>query len=88
MAMVTKTAEMTGVSKSSIYGILREYKDTHEIKSKGTTKNKINIKNAIRRKVHEFYMDGELPTIDKIHQKINEDDTLPNFSKTTLRRVL
>lgn len=96
MAMVNKTAEITGISKSAIYGILREYKDTHELKPKGTTKNKLGIiqkldsfdKTAIRQKVHRFFMEGELPTIDKIHQKINEDDTLPNFSKTTLRRVL
>lgn len=33
-------------------------------------------------------MEGELPTIDKIVQKINEDDMLRNFSKITLWRVL
>lgn len=95
-AMVTKTAEMTGISKRSIYSILREYKDTHTIEEKGATKKKLNIiqkldsfeKTAIRQKVHSFFMEGELPTLDKIVQKIKEDETLPDLSKTSLRRVL
>ncbi|CAG9787111.1 unnamed protein product [Diatraea saccharalis] len=65
-AMVAKTAEISGVSVRSIYGILREYKDTHIFEPKGTTKKKLNVidkldsfeKTAIRQKVHSFFMEG------------------------------
>ncbi|KAL4718064.1 hypothetical protein ACJJTC_004091 [Scirpophaga incertulas] len=35
---------------------------------------------AIRRKVHQFYMANEAPTIAKILKVVNEDPDLPNFS--------
>ncbi|KAL0879632.1 hypothetical protein ABMA27_003347 [Loxostege sticticalis] len=53
------------------------HKDTHTIEEKGATKKKLNIvqkldsfqKTAIRQKVHSFFMEGELPTLDKIEQE-------------------
>jgi len=45
-------------------------------------------KNAIRRKVHSFSFNKELPTLPKLLSAINEDETLPNIKRTALRLVL
>ncbi|XP_050516388.1 uncharacterized protein LOC126891251 [Diabrotica virgifera virgifera] len=38
--------------------------------------------------VHSFFLDNELPTIQKILQKISENPHIPNLKKTTLGKVL
>lgn len=94
--MVAKTTEITGVSKTSVYAVFKEYRETHVIKPKGTTRNKMSIwdkldgfeKSAIRRKVHAFFFNGELPNLNKILRAVNDDEMLPNFSKTTLLKKL
>lgn len=45
-------------------------------------------KNAVRRKIHQFWFNCELPTLDKMLSVINEDESLPDFSRTTLYRLL
>lgn len=45
-------------------------------------------KNAIRRKVHSFWHNRQLPTLAKVLTAINEDDTLPNMKETSMRKVL
>ncbi|KAL4127546.1 hypothetical protein QTP88_011713 [Uroleucon formosanum] len=44
--------------------------------------------NAIRQKVHNFWFNRQIPTLNKILVAVNEDDNLPNFSKSSLRRIL
>jgi hypothetical protein len=44
--------------------------------------------NAIRQKVHQFWHNREIPTLNKMLTVINEDDSLPHFSKMSLYRVL
>jgi len=39
-------------------------------------------------KVHEFWHRREIRTLKKILTTVNEESTLPNFSETTLRRLL
>lgn len=39
-------------------------------------------KNAIRRKVHSFWLIKDLPTIAKLLIAINEDKSLPNIKET------
>ncbi|KAF0701571.1 DDE 3 domain-containing protein [Aphis craccivora] len=41
-------------------------------------------KEAIRRKVHQFWVNRELPNLNKILSVVNEDDTLPDFALTSL----
>ncbi|KAG0420798.1 hypothetical protein HPB47_003286 [Ixodes persulcatus] len=41
--------------------------------------------NAIRLKVHRNYSEREIPTLDSILEAVNEDNELPDLSKTTLR---
>lgn len=57
-----------------MYTVVREYKATHSLQSPKKEKPRAKIverldefdKNAIRRKVHQFYFRNELPTIDKV----------------------
>lgn len=43
---------------------------------------------AIRRKVHTFFFNNELPTLDKILAAVNDDESLPDFSRSTLYKLL
>lgn len=94
--LINKTAEITGVSRSSIYTVLKEYREKRAIEVKETTRKTGTIweklddftKSAIRGKVHTFFLEGQLSNLQKILQVINDDDMLPTFSKTTLWRVL
>lgn len=94
--VVDKVASKTGVCGRSIYRIIREYKDKHEFSEPKTNQNRTNIidsvdefdKNAIRRKVHQYFFRSELPTIDKVLRDVNEDNDLPNFKKTTFYKLL
>lgn len=41
-------------------------------------------RNAVRQKIHSFWLNNEIPTIDKILQAVNDDPALPNFKRTVL----
>ena len=86
-----------GVGVSSVYRIMKEYKSAGEFKSpvknKPKTKTIISeadeiVKNAIRRKVHSFYFNKEIPTLDKILSAVNDDPDLPDFKRTTMFHLL
>ncbi|XP_033228885.1 uncharacterized protein LOC117180496 [Belonocnema kinseyi] len=38
--------------------------------------------------MHSFYFNGELPTINNVLTAVNDDDNLPNMSRSSLYRVL
>jgi len=40
-------------------------------------------KNTIRRKLHSFWLNREIPTLLKILIAINEDEIMPNFKETS-----
>lgn len=94
--MARKAASILGIGVASVYRILKDYKEHGEISSPVTTKprptfsDKIDdfTKSAIRKKVHAFFIKGELPTVKKVLSDINEDDTLPNFKRTTFQKIL
>jgi len=73
-----------------------EYNQTKTVTSPNRKRNRPGVvdkiddfdKNAIRRKVHLFWLNKELPTLAKILTAINEDNTLPNMKETSLRKVL
>lgn len=44
--------------------------------------------NAFRRKVHNFCFNREILTLNKILVAVKEDINFPNFSKTSLHRIL
>lgn len=45
-------------------------------------------KNAVRRHVHTIWFRREIPTVDKIHQDVSADDSLPSISRTNLFHLL
>ncbi|KAG0432670.1 hypothetical protein HPB47_020611 [Ixodes persulcatus] len=58
------------------------------VSSSRTVKHDKFTLNAIRLKVHRKYSERENPTLDSILEAVNEDDELPDLSKTTLWRLL
>lgn len=94
--LVAKTASILCIGEASVYRILKDYKETGVVSSPKLTKTRPTIlnktdefdKSVIRRKVHSFFLKGELPTLDKLLQVINEDESLPNFSRTGLHRII
>lgn len=69
------TSEITSVSKTNI--LLHSYSGLNHdqsVKSRPTFRAKIDdfTKSAIRRKVHSFYIKGELPTLKKVGTKCNK----------------
>ncbi|XP_050065224.1 uncharacterized protein LOC126554173 [Aphis gossypii] len=45
-------------------------------------------RNALRQKVHSFWLRKEIPTIDKILHAVNEDPALPDFKRTSLYSLI
>ena len=43
---------------------------------------------AIRKKIHGFFREGEIPTAKKVCSVINKDPYLPNFTGETLTREI
>ena len=94
--VVLKVAEISGVSRSSVYKIIKEYKCNHSLsepksypKRKKMTEAVDDFdRTAIRRKVHTYFFRNELPTIDKILKEVNDDTDLPNFKRTTFYKLL
>ncbi|XP_026745933.1 uncharacterized protein LOC113507267 [Trichoplusia ni] len=91
-----KTASILGIGIASVYNILKEYKSEEGIKSPIKSKDRPKFyqkvddfdKSVIRKKIHSFFLNGQLPTIPKILQAVNDDEDMPNFSETTLRRLI
>lgn len=73
-----------------------EYKNNKLLTSPCRKRNRQGIcykvddfdKNAIRRKIHQFWFNKEMPTISKILMAVNEDDSLPNFKRESLRKII
>ncbi|KAH8034291.1 hypothetical protein HPB51_022741 [Rhipicephalus microplus] len=59
-----------------------------KISSSRTVKHDSLTIHAIRLKVHSMYAKREIPTLDSVIRAVNEDDDLPNFTKTTLWRLM
>jgi hypothetical protein len=41
------------------------------------------VHSAIRRKVHSFFLQNIPPTLSAVLEKVNDDEELPNFKRTT-----
>lgn len=90
------TADTLGIGKATVYRVLKEYKENGTVGPPASPKKSTKLvesvndfdKSCIRKKVHEININSELPTLDKILQAVNSDDKLPNFSRTSLWRLL
>lgn len=91
-----KTADILGISKSAVYRFLKEYTETDTVKPAASPKKRLSLmervddfdKSCIRRIVHSFYLKGELPTVRKVLQVLNADESLPNMGLTSLKKIL
>jgi len=89
-------SEELGIGVGTIYQTVLEYKRSKTISSPNRTKIFKSVKYkvddfdkyAIRRKIHKFWSDRQFPTLDKILEVVNADEDLPDFSRTTLYRLL
>lgn len=93
-SLVSKCANMTGVGETTIYKLLKQRKNglIMEPAKKPPGKKPIEIddtvKRAIRSKVHSFYLNKQIPTIDKVLSAINDDEDLPTIRRTKLWKIL
>ncbi|EZA49329.1 hypothetical protein X777_12359 [Ooceraea biroi] len=94
--VVAKVVEETGIGSTTIRNTLMEYEAAGTVTSPNKKKRRLSFKekidecdkNAIRRKVHEFYMKEELPTLQKVLQAVNDDENLPNYKRSTFHLLL
>jgi len=81
-----------GIGQKTISNTIAQYRENKTVSSPDKTKIFKNIddfdKYAIRRKIHQFWFNRELPTLGKILTVINEDQSLPSFSRTSLYRLI
>lgn len=94
--VVKRVANKVGTSCATVYRVIREYKQTHTLSEPKTNQNRKNSldlvdefdRNAIRRKVHQFFFKNEVPTIDKVLEVVNADNDLPTFKRSTFYKLL
>jgi len=94
--LIKLMSQETGIGQRTISMTLSEYKRRGTITSPNRKKvrpkltEKVNEfdKNAIRRKIHEFWHRKEFPTFEKIMTSINDDPSLSNFSRSSLQLLL
>lgn len=92
----TALSKELGIGQKTISNTILQYRQNKTVSSPNKTKKFQNVvskvddfnKNSIRKKIQQFSFNRELPTLDKILTVINEDDSLPNFSRTSLYRLL
>lgn len=89
-------SDAMGIGESTINITINEYNKTKQVTS--PKKNRVrksyrNIydefsRNVIRRHVHSIWFQREIPTVDKIHQVVSNDESLPLISRTNLFHLL
>lgn len=94
-AMLQKASDISGISEYVLYPILKDVLEPTTTKkplflknpTEATTLNSSD-KSAIRKLVHDFYLQGEMPTVYRIYYALRERDSLPNVSVKTLKGAL
>ncbi|KAG0431551.1 hypothetical protein HPB47_021696 [Ixodes persulcatus] len=99
--VINLTAAATGISVSSVYEIKRGFKRANgAVKSPSKKRPKFAEKRkrianhdtctltAVRSCLHNFFRRGEIPTLEKIATRLQEDDVLTSCSGTTLYSLL
>lgn len=94
--LVNEISRTLGFSRSPVISIIYEYKRTGTYTSSYKTRktkcmfDKIDdsVRNAIRRKIHSFWLRNELPTFDKILEVVNDDPALPNFRRSSFHTII
>ncbi|XP_011554813.3 uncharacterized protein LOC105386028 [Plutella xylostella] len=89
-------ASSMGVSWTSIYRVISEKKTNANLRSPKKKKTRLTVcdkiddftKCAIRRIIHSFFLRNEIPTLDKVLSKIEEDGSLGSFKRTSLHLII
>ncbi|XP_076301715.1 uncharacterized protein LOC143219723 [Lasioglossum baleicum] len=95
-SIVQSLSKQTGIGRDTVCKTLAEYKSTGNVTLPNQKKQRLSILEktseedliAIRRKVHSFWLNREIPTLNKILHAINNDEELPSFKKSTLHTLL
>lgn len=94
--LMAALSKETGIGMRTVINTVSEYKKSGQVKSPCKTKVRPTInekiddfdKNAIRQKIHSFWLKREIPTLMKIVHAIDDDPDLPTLSRTSLQRIL
>lgn len=94
--MLVDMSKQSGIGQRTIQTTLAEYKKAGTVSSPNKKKIRLSIlqkvddfdKNAIRQKIHGFWLKREVPTLAKMLLAINEDPTLPNIKRTSFQKIL
>ncbi|KAF0714882.1 DDE 3 domain-containing protein [Aphis craccivora] len=84
------------IGATTISTTITEYNTTKRVISPSKTRVKKTFhetfnefhRNAVRRHVHSFWFKREIPTVDKIHHAVSNDNSLPTILRTNLYRLL
>jgi len=93
---IVEISKSTGLGQRTVQTTLSEYKNQGTVSSPNNKRKKASIvntveefvKNAIRQLIHNFWRRREVPTLVKILTAVNEDETLPNFKRSSFQKVL
>ena len=94
--IVQKTGEIMGMSVPTVYRVINQYKTLHRVESPPPPARKPSQIDsfddmdlaAVRRKVHMFFFSNEMPTIEKVMESVNNDDSLPNIKKDVMCKLM
>lgn len=89
-------SDLLGVSATSVHSVRNEFKDTGILKTPGKKRKSVQrvekyddfTLSVVRKKVHEFFLKNEPPTLNKVLESVNADPDLPDFSRSTLHRLM
>lgn len=79
------------IGQRTISTTIYEYQNFKGVSSPNRNKNRVNVntkigeldKYEIRRLVHGVWFEKQIPTLDKMLARINENEGLPNFTRST-----
>lgn len=94
--MIEEISKSCGIGRRTIITTLSEYKNQGTVTSPNKKKCRLDVtkkvddfdKNAIRQKVHSFWLNRNIPTLTKILTAVNEDNSLQNFKRSTFHKML
>ncbi|CAI6374510.1 unnamed protein product [Macrosiphum euphorbiae] len=87
---IVDISKSTGLGQRTVQITLSEYKNQGTVLSPNKKRKTPAVvdENAIRQLIHNFWRRREVPTITKILTAVNEDETLPNFKRSSFQKVL
>nr|CAH7739220.1 unnamed protein product [Callosobruchus chinensis] len=91
----SRCESMTGVPEWTVRRVVKEQNrigavdnPLFHLKGRKAIKLDDDIKMALRRTVHSFFLKNEIPTLKAIHAKIQDNNIIPPMSTDTLRKTL